>query len=166
MASKGDKYLDMELVSRFAELKHKLNGAKAEIETIKEELAGLEEAVRAQFLDNGVQNVPVRLADGGQMTVYLRSLLFVKPKEDRFDVMVALKECGLGDLISSNYNTNSLSAWVRECLANEHPIPAALDEVIIVDEKVEVLAQLSGKRESKSAAAKRTLEKQRQQKKD
>lgn len=152
--------MNVDLIRKYADLVSRKRDAQAKVESFNKELEALEAQVMGQLIDSGVDSIPVKLENGRDMTVYLNRTVYAKPKEgfERTAVVEALKKARLTELIS--YNANTLSAWVRERLGVEKkPLPPSLAEVLDVEERVAVMAQLVAKRETKSAAAKATLKK-------
>lgn len=153
--------MNVDLIRRFANLMAKKREAQAKVDSLNKELEIVEGAVLNEFVGAGVDTLPVTLDNGRSMTVYVQRTVYARPKEgiERSEVVEALKRARLTELIS--YNAATLSAWVRERLGVEKkPLPAKLAEVLDVSERVAVLAQLTAKQETKSAAAKRTLARQ------
>ena len=150
--------MNIELIKKYANLVAKKREAEARVTRWQKELDLIETQVLDEFVSNGIDTLPVTLENGRAMTVYVQRVLYAKPKDgtERAEVVAALKRARLPELIS--YNASTLSAWVRERLGVEKkPLPAALGAVLDVDERVSVLAQLTSRKETKSAAAKRTL---------
>ena len=103
---------------------------EAEIDAVKAEATQLEEALLPQFEQGGLEKVSI---DG--RTVYLERKLWAKAKDgDKGAVCKALKRAHLGDYVEETFNTNSLSAYVRELDREGKPLGPSLREVLEISE--------------------------------
>jgi hypothetical protein len=123
---------------------------EAELREVKDTLGELEEGVLEGFLAEGMSTARI---DG--VTIYLQRQLWTKQPEDveRLDTVRALEEHGWEEF--TTYNTQSLSAQVRElakaATGKDHPsptearaaIPDALRPFLDVEERVSVRARRS-----------------------
>ena len=133
--------LNTDLARRFAETTQRKREAEETLREINKELAALEKPLRQEMQLAGVSSLPIE-TDGGRMTVYTQSTLWAKPKKDvdRQDVCTVLEQTGLNDLVSRNFNTHSVSAYVRETLAEGEPLDDRLANVLDVMEVTNVRA--------------------------
>jgi len=117
-------------LKRFVALEERRRQLEAEIDTLKAEAAELEQALMPQFEQAGIERVSV---DG--RTVYVERKLWAKARDgDKAAVCKALKRCRLGDYVEETFNTNSVSAYIRELDREGRPLPASLREVLEVSE--------------------------------
>lgn len=100
---------DMDKVRRYVALKKRADELDAELKDVKNRMAELEPEVETFFMDNGIQKQSV---DG--RTVYIATEVWASAGGDKQAACDALKESGLGEYVSDNFNSQSLSAWVRE----------------------------------------------------
>lgn len=101
--------MNMEQLRGFVSLQNQKRDLDAELKRVKQELDDLEQALVPQFIEDGVQSMKV---DG--RTVSLGQDIYASPLNDREEVIGALKASELGQYVSENYNTQSLTAFVRE----------------------------------------------------
>lgn len=88
---------------------------KAELDDIQRQLSELEPQLIEAFADEGVQNINV---DGH--TVYLSAQLWASPVDGDYErACDALIAAGLGEFVGRRFNTNTLSAWIREYVRDE-----------------------------------------------
>ncbi|MCR5511697.1 MAG: hypothetical protein K6F54_12215 [Lachnospiraceae bacterium] len=100
----------------------------AEIEELDKQLSdAMTEAELDKFTRNG-------------NTFYLSSRLFASPQAGRKDAMIsALKDEGFGDIVQETVNANTLSAFVKEQMAqNGDEVPEWLSAVVNTFEKISV----------------------------
>ena len=117
-------------LKQFVALEERRRTLEAEIDTIRAEATELEQRLLPQFEQSGLERVAI---DG--RTVYIERKLWAKAKEgDKAAVCKALKRCRLGDYVEETFNTNSLSAYVRELDREERQLPATLAAVLDVSE--------------------------------
>jgi vacuolar-type H+-ATPase subunit I/STV1 len=101
--------MNMQQLRGFVSLENRKRDLDAELKSVKQQLDDLEEALVPQFIEDGVQRMTV---DG--RTVSIQQDVYASPLNDREDVVDALKQSELGQYVAENYNTNSLTAFVRE----------------------------------------------------
>ena len=101
--------MNMQQLREFVSLENRKKDLDAELKSVKQQLDDLEEALVPQFIEDGVQRMTV---DG--RTVSIQQDVYASPLNDREDVVDALKQSELGQYVAENYNTNSLTAFVRE----------------------------------------------------
>jgi hypothetical protein len=117
-------------LKRFVALEERRRQLEAEVEAVKAEAAELEQRLLPQFEHSGMERVSI---DG--LTVYLERKLWAKAKDgDKPSVCTALKRCHLGDYVEETFNTNSLSAYIRELDRERRPLPPTLAPVLDVSE--------------------------------
>jgi hypothetical protein len=147
--------MDIDIAKALAGLFREKKEAEARLRTLKEQIARLEPLVLDEMRSHQMDKLSL-----DEHTLYIHRILIAKPKGGREEVIGALHRCGLDDLLSESYNANTLSAWVRDMLANGEELPAALLDAVETEEIVSVRGrQKASSPESKSAAALKTLEK-------
>lgn len=108
------------------------------IGTTDDELAALEAEVVAMFQRNGVDRVRL----GNKVTVYLRTLYWAKALDGDYErACSALRAAGLDDMVEERFNTQTLSAWVRELLDAGEELPPSFDGAIEVNPKTNVMTR-------------------------
>lgn len=122
--------MNTEELKRFVALEERRRQLETEVDSIKAEAAELEGRLLPQFEQSGMERVAI---DG--RTVYVERKLWAKAKDgDKPSVCKALKRCRLGDYVEETYNTNSLSAYVRELDREGRQMPPSLVAVLEVSE--------------------------------
>ena len=117
-------------LKRFVALEERRKQLEAEVETIKAESSELETRLLPQFEQSGTERIAI---DG--RTVYVERKLWAKAKDgDKPSVCKALKRCRLGDYVEETFNTNSLSAYVRELDREGKQLSPALAAVLEISE--------------------------------
>ncbi len=101
--------MNMQQLKLFVSLENQKRELDARLKELKQELDGLEEVLVPQFIEDGVQRMTV---DG--RTVAITQDVYASPAICREDVVEALKQAELGQYVGENYNSNSLTAFVRE----------------------------------------------------
>ncbi len=111
-----------------------------ELEAVSAEIKELEEQLLHEFEASGTSNVTV---DG--IMCYLHRQLWAKAKEGNYlRACQALRACELGALVEEKFNSNSLSAWVREQSKAGVDLPAELSEAIEVAEVYSIRTRKAG----------------------
>ena len=134
------------LLERLDKLRQLKADAEAELKDITAELTAIQEVLVPQFMAAGMQSQ--KLADG--RTFYLRKEEWAYPKSvengggrGSAGVLEALVASGLGDMVHETYNTQTLSAYVREKERAGEELPAPLVEAIDVVVKTEIRVRRS-----------------------
>lgn len=152
--------MDMELAREYATAIAYKKKLEEQLGSIKDKIARLEDSVMNMMQEEQLDRLPINLGLD-TVTLFVHRQLWAKPKDgDKERVVRTLKEVGLGDLVAESYNTNSLSAYVREQLANGEDLEPELSEVIDISE----VASVRGRRtpntdDSLTAKAIRNLKK-------
>ena len=109
----GTSNMDFTKLRRFAELTERKKAIEAEGKAIKAEMDALEPVIIEEMADTGLQNANIN-----GRTYYINRRLFAGPAEGRtkYDVAEALKSAGLNEYVNETYNSNSLAAYVRQCV--------------------------------------------------
>lgn len=128
MTSDSDTQIDIENMRRYVALTQRKRAAEGEVDELKRELARLESKLLEDFERAGVDSMRI---DG--MTVYPHRQLFANARDgDKERAVEALRACGLDDYVKEQFNTQSLSAYVRELDELEEPLPEPLAEALDV----------------------------------
>lgn len=101
--------MNMEQLKEFVCLENRKRDLDAELKATKQKLDDLEQVLVPQFIDDGVQRMTV-----DNRTVSLAQDIYASPINERAEVVAALKASELGQYVAENYNSNSLTAFVRE----------------------------------------------------
>ena len=150
--------MDMDLATKYASAIANKRRLEDEIRASKDEIASLEESVRNMLQENQIDRLPVTVGTD-KVTLYIHRQLWAKPKGgDKATLMGVLKRCGLSALVQEQYNTSSLSAYVRERLANGQQLQPTLEEALVLDEVISVRGRRSSAQsDSKTAKAMKTI---------
>ena len=152
--------MDMNLAKKIASLtveKRKLDEA---LRAVKDQIAELEPSMLNHMMEDQMDRLHLTI-DGEKVTLYIHKMMYAKPREgDRATVVYTLKRCGMSDFVTENYNSNSLSAYVRERLASGSPLQPTLSGVIEISEQVSIRGRRStSSPESSTAKAMKTIRK-------
>ena len=85
----------------------------AQLKAAKQRLDELEDVIIPQFIEEGVPSMTVEV-DGVKRTLSIYPDVYASPLNDREEVVNALKQSELGQYVAENYNSNSLTGFVRE----------------------------------------------------
>jgi hypothetical protein len=146
--------MNVQQLREFVSLENRKKDLDAELKAVKQQLDDLEDALVPQFVEDGVQKMTV---DG--RTVSLTQDVYASPLNDREDVVDALKHSELGQYVAENYNSNSLTAFVREVkrevesrakgegrMYDENDVRAALPEPLGRALKISFVHKLSSRK--------------------
>lgn len=100
---------------RYAAIHKRLDEIDAEQKALKAEALELEPTLLEEMSEDGIDRMTIN-----GVTFYPRRRVFVSAAKgcDKEQVSDALIACGLGDFVSRTFNTNTLSAYVREVARN------------------------------------------------
>lgn len=123
--------MDTQRVAEYVRLRTLQKEAEATAEDYKSQADALQDILLEQFAEEGVQKVSVN-----GVTTYLRRDLWAKVEEgaSREQVVEGLKACGMGQFVSETYNTQTVSAWLRDLEREGEPLPEELTGVLTSSE--------------------------------
>lgn len=118
--------LNTEKLMKFARLYKARKKLKAKYEKIGKELEAMEGPLLAHLADEQIEKVNLV----GGYVVYTDTKIWPRLLAPKEAVIKALKDCGHGDIVAENYNTNTLAAWLRELDMEEKELPEELQDFI------------------------------------
>jgi hypothetical protein len=154
--------MNMEPLREFVSLEKKKKDLDAELKAANQRLDELEQIIIPLFIEDGVPSMAVE-ADGMTRMLSIYQDVYASPINDRGEVVGALKESELGQYVAENYNTNSLTSYVRELwkelketarregrIVTEADLRTALPSALQPVLKISLLHKLSSTRSSKT----------------
>jgi len=152
--------MNMEQLREFVSLENRKRDLDAELKTANQRLDELEDLIIPQFIEAGVPSIAVTV-DGSTRTLSIYPDVYASPLNDRSEVAAALKASELGQYVAENYNSNSLTAYVREVwrevlllakqqnrVAAEEDVRAALPKPLGEVLKISLVHKLSSRKKS------------------
>jgi hypothetical protein len=152
--------MNMEPLREFVSLETRKKELDADLKATKQRLDELEQQIIPMFVEEGVPSMTVE-ADGVKRTLSIYPDVYASPLNDREDVVDALKQAGLDQYVAENYNTNSLTSFVREIwkellatagrekrIVTENDLRAALPLVLAGALKLSIIHKLSSTRKA------------------
>ncbi len=150
--------MNMEQLREFVSLENQKRDLDAQLKAANQRLGELEELIIPDFIAEGVPSMTVEV-NGIRRTVAIYPDVYASPLRDRADVSIALKASELGQYVAENYNSNSLSAYVREVwreardraekegrIATEDDVLAALPAPLAGALKISLVHKLSSRK--------------------
>lgn len=125
---KKDSFVLADMLAGLDSQKSKL---KKKLDNIKEQREKIEEILMEKMSENGIQNI-----NAGDRTIYIHRQYWAGAKKEREQLVQALKDIGMQDYVKENYNTHSISAWVRERIEEYEN-----ENDTVVDDPIEVLPE-------------------------
>jgi hypothetical protein len=152
--------MNMEPLREFVSLETRKKELDADLKATKQRLDELEEQIIPMFVEEGVPSMTVEV-DGLKRTLSIYPDVYASPLNDREEVVDALKQSGLDQYVAENYNTNSLTSFVREIwkellatagrekrIVTEDDLRAALPLVLAGTLKLSIIHKLSSTRKA------------------
>lgn len=131
--------MSMSAVAAFAEVDSEIKGLEAKLKSLKARRGLLEEILLDFFAENAVSHINV-----GGKTVFTHRQIWAKPLYSREAVASALRESGYETMVTEGFNSNTLSAMLREREeAGEPVIPPELEGIIDFSEVYSIRARKS-----------------------
>lgn len=131
-----------ELAERLKQFREKKKAAEQQLKDIHAEIAQTEYQLSMQMAETETQNF-TRAGTTFALTTKTRASAMAGRKEELY---AALKENGYGDLVYETVNANSLSAFVKEQIAeNQNTVPEWLSGLVHVYEQTAVSVRKSTK---------------------
>ena len=130
-----------ELAERLKQLREKKKAVEQQLKDIHAEIAQTEYQLSMQMAETETQNF-TRAGTTFALTTKIRASAMAGRKE----LYAALKENGYGDLVYETVNANSLSAFVKEQIAeNQDTVPEWLSGLVHIYEQTSVSVRQSAK---------------------
>jgi len=150
--------MDMNLAKQVAKLIAEKRRLEDDLRAVKDQIATLEPELLNALMEEQMDRLHVTVGSD-KITLYIHRIMWAKPKDgDRQAVVETLLRCGLSDFVQENYNSNSLSAYVRERLAAGQKLQPTLEAAVSLEEVVSIRGRRSPSTpESKTAAAMKTI---------
>jgi hypothetical protein len=129
--------LNMEEVTRFANLMRRKKDLDRQLKEIGADLAKMEAPLLEAMASTGLQSL--KLASGG--TLYVRSQIWPRylDGKGRPDVIKALKADGLNEYLKEDYNAHQFAAFIRELDGNGDPLPEHLAQCVEPSERFKLV---------------------------
>jgi hypothetical protein len=105
--------MNLEPLREFVSLEQRKKDLDAELKATKQKLDELEDQIIPMFIEAGVPSMTVEV-NGAKRTLSIYPDVYASPLNDREEVVDALKASELDQYVAENYNTNSLTSFVRE----------------------------------------------------
>ena len=117
--------MNLDRLKRFVELKNKVKEFEAVTDTLKDELKTLEAAIIEDFATTGIDKITIN----GQ-TIFIQKQIWAKveDKQKAIDMLKASEY--YNHYIYETYNTQQISAVIREYIKNGDEIPPEFKDVI------------------------------------
>ena len=126
-------------VARYLELHKKRKELEAELDTVKEQMAGMESTIIDEFDTVGVESIKIN-----GHTIYKRTMLWAGAIDGDYDTPCrAMKRNGMKDFVHQRFNVQQLSSYIRELDRNGEEIPKWLADKIRVTERVNIQVRKS-----------------------
>jgi hypothetical protein len=152
--------MNMEPLREFVSLETRKKELDADLKATKQRLDELEDQIIPMFVEEGVPSMTVEV-DGMKRTLSIYPDVYASPLNDREEVVDALKHSGLDQYVAENYNTNSLTSFVREIwkellatagrekrIVTEDDLRAALPLILAGTLKLSIIHKLSSTRKA------------------
>ena len=124
-----------ELAERLKQLREKKKAAEQQLKDVHAEIEKTEYQLSMQMAETETQNF-TRAGTTFALTTKTRASAMAGRKEELY---AALKENGYGDLVYETVNANSLSAFVKEQIAeNQNTVPEWLSGLVHIYEQTSV----------------------------
>ena len=124
----------------FAGLAQRKRALEHELRELKVQIATAQEPLLEHLAEGGMRSIT--LDDGS--TVFIHRAVYLGAKDTNYDrACDALEDAGLGGFVQRRFNSNTISAWYREKIANGENIPSALEDTLDVAEKINLRVRLS-----------------------
>ena len=113
--------MDISIIKELVTLDKEKAELDSRLDEIKQRRADIATVVEDMMIDAGIDKITI---DG--RTVHIASQIWAKVESTKEQVINALKEAGLEEYITVGYNSQSLSAYVRNELEANQELPEAL----------------------------------------
>ena len=124
----SSRFIDLE--DRKTEKENEIKRLKTEVEELSSKMYDIGKHISELFSSNDLTSIKIR----GRL-LYIHRQAWAKPKDKDLErACKILKEIGMGWLVEEKVNTHTISAHIRECEAQDKPIPERFNEAFDVNE--------------------------------
>ena len=125
--------MDTEILKEFVELDKEKSDLEARLDVVKQRKADISISILDSMIDAGIDQIKMH-----GRTIFIHSQTWAKIESTKEEVINALKEANLSEYVVTGYNSQSLSAYVRNQIESGEPLPEALKGHISADKKTSV----------------------------
>ena len=115
--------MNTDIMRRFVELKAQVDARNAETKPLADELDILEARVLEELRSAEVDSVTIK---GTTLYQYVQRWASRLPDVTAAQALQALRDAGLSDFVNEVFSTQTFSAWYRERVDQNEPIPDAI----------------------------------------
>ena len=141
--------MDTKLAKNWAELDARYAELKSQMQAVKAERDKRESQLLEMMAEDGINKITVSVEDengGHSRTVYPHRQIWAGHQGDKDALCDALKKAGLDEYVKPNFNSNQLSAYIREYDPNNvleeedirKRLPLEIQPYIKVTEKIQL----------------------------
>ena len=124
--------LDTDLIKEFVTLENEIDDLLMKVAILQDRKKQIVPTILDQMATTGIDNMKV-----GGRTVFPTTKTFAQIKS-KADGIQALKDAGLFEYVTEGFNSNSVSAFVRERIKNGEDLPEEFGDRIIVGERIDL----------------------------
>lgn len=139
--------MNPDLMQRYVELRRKRDRLRRELDAIVTESSTLEEQIREEFVQAGVQSLTG--ADGATLYLAQEIRASVSAQVEPEVVRAIFTTAGLGWLVKDYVHPASVTSWVIEAKKTGQEIPEEVREILNLSETYRVRIRGAGKGETK-----------------
>ncbi|HZT29223.1 MAG TPA: hypothetical protein VFA33_05035 [Bryobacteraceae bacterium] len=125
--------MNLEPLREFVSLENHKRDLNADLKATQQRLDELEGTIIPMFIEEGVPSMTVEV-DGAKRTLSIYPDVYASPLNDREEVVDALKQSELGQYVAENYNTQSLTAYVREIWKELRQVATRAERIVTDDD--------------------------------
>lgn len=119
--------LNTDKLKEYGKLKLAIKKLESKASQLKEKAVVMEQGLVDHLIDEGLDKVSI--TDGSGMILYIQPQIWAKV-EDKQKAIQALRDAGLGELVEEGFNSQRLSAYLRELVRDNIPLPKQFEGVI------------------------------------
>lgn len=119
--------LNTDKLKAYGKLKLAIKKLEDKAGQLKEKASVMESSLVDHLIDEGFDKVSIR--DGSGMIIYIHTQLWAKCP-DKLKAIQALRDAGLGYMVEEGFNSNRLSAYLRELAQENKDLPKEFEGVI------------------------------------
>ena len=124
--------MDTKLIDRYIEMNHKKKALEEELEDHKKEMSQVENFILELMLEEGIQNLRT---DKGMAYVNKTFAATLKNDVEPLEAIhEVFEEHGLGHMVKTSINANTLRAYVKEKIESEEGLPEEIEKRIKITE--------------------------------
>ena len=132
--------LNTDALKEYGKTKVAIKKLEDKAKELKEKASMMEEGLIEHMLSEGIDKISIRDRKYPGLTLFIRTDIW-EGHTTKDEAIQALKDAGLGDMVQEGFNSQRLSAYIRELDRDNKPLPAEFEGIIFSNPTQRLIAK-------------------------